>query len=349
MKVQNALVRNTENRTPKEFSAYINGASIKKAIIDRLNGDVQAASRLISTITAAVDASDKLKECDYKSIVNAALTGEVGMNLSYALGQYAIIPYGKEAKYQLQVNGLKQLCIRSKAYDNINCFDVREGEFLGRDPRTRDPIFKWIEDEDLRLSLPIVGYYAFYILNEANNHFFRCLYWSHEKILLHADRYAPGFSLDKYRALLNGELPAEDVAKLQGTKQKKGSSPWYANPNDDPHIKMCMKTVLKQLLNDGLAPKAIQDAIVEDDETDANLSVEGDVVASEPVVETTGEVVDDRSDNAEPVDETERTAEDNPAEPEEPAKRRRGRPARNSLEHPEDDSVSGFFDMGDEA
>lgn len=287
-----------QQREKKSFSAYINDNKVKNAIVERLGGDVQAASRLISTITAAVNGNEKLKEeCDYNTIVSAALTGEVGMNLSYALGQYAIIPYGKEAKYQLQVNGLKQLCIRSKAYSKINVYDVREGEFVGRDPLTREPIFKWIEDEDVRLSLPICGYYAFYMLNSANNNFFQCLYWSHEKILQHADRYAPGFDLAKYRALLAGELTPEEVAKLQGTKQKKGSSPWYANPNDDPHIKMCMKTVLKQLLNDGLAPKSIQEVIIEDDETDAQMSAgDGDGAesgeTSYSVIESTGEVVD---------------------------------------------------------
>ncbi len=283
-----------QQREKKTFTAYINDSKVKNAIVERLGGDVQAASRLISTITAAVNGNDKLKECDYNTIVSAALTGEVGMNLSYALGQYTIIPYGKEAKYQLQVNGLKQLCIRSKAYSKINVYDVREGEFVGRDPLTREPIFKWIEDEDVRLSLPICGYYAFYMLNAANNNFFQCIYWSHEKILQHADRYAPGFELSKYRALLAGELTPEEVAKLQGTKQKKGSSPWYANPNDDPHIKMCMKTVLKQLLNDGLAPKSIREVIIDDDETDAQMSEDdsGDTNSEESgVIESTGEVV----------------------------------------------------------
>lgn len=355
MKVSNSLTQRKENRS---FPAFINDEKVKRGIIERLGGDVQTASRLISTITSVVQGNEKLQDCDYGSIVTAALTGEVGMNLSLALGQYGIIPYGKTAKYQLQVNGLKQLCIRSKAYSNIDCFDVRQGEFVGRDPRTRAPIFQWIEDEDRRLELPIVGYYAFYVLNEANNNFFRCLYWSHEKILRHADRYSPGFELEKYRALLAGELPAEEVIRLQGNKQRKGSSPWYANPDEDAHMKMCQKTVLKQLLNDGLAPKSIQEAIIEDNETESETFIPDDngFISNPTIIESTGEVVD------EPQETPEAPKEAFVVEPvqeaaEEPKTRKRGRkPAQNVETEPEpepqemecvdeyDDVMASFFD-----
>lgn len=299
MKVRNTLAPQTAKR-PAEFSDFINDEKVKKGLVDQLGGDVQFAARLISVIITTVNASEKLRECDYGSIVNAALHGEVGMNLSLALGEYSIVPYGRVAKYQPMVRGLERLCIRSKAYSNIGCFDVREGEFCGRDPKTRDPIFRWIEDEDERIERPIVGYYAFYVLNDANNNFFRCLYWSHEKILKHADRYAPAFNLDTYRKLLAGELDPKEVEKLRGTRDKKGSSPWYADPNDDPHIKMCQKTVLKQLLNDGLAPKSIQEAIAEDNYAETHKDVvihDTDMFLvsddTREVIEGTAEVVED--------------------------------------------------------
>lgn len=291
MKVQNSIVAR-QNSKPSSFTAFINSDAVKRGIIDRLGGDVQMAARLISTINSTVSASEKLQECDYGSIVTAALHGEIGMNLSLALGQYGIIPYGKKASYQLQVNGLQQLCIRSKAYSKVKVYEVREGEFVGRDPMTRDPIFKWLDDEDKRLELPIVGYYAFYQLSSEFNNFFNCLYWSHEKILRHADRYSAGFNLETYRKLLAGELSPAEVEKLQGTKNKKGSSPWYANPDDDPHIKMCKKTVLKQLLNDGFAPKSIQEVIIEDNYAESHG---GDIIHEDDaffVDNSTGEVIE---------------------------------------------------------
>ena len=336
MKAVNSLVQGNK---PKSFALFINDDKVKKGIIDRLGGDVQAASRLIATISAAVAGNEKLQACDYGSIVTAALTGEVGMNLSYALGEYGIIPYGNVAKCQIQVNGLKQLCIRSKAYAKIDCFDVREGEFLGRDPKTREPIFKWIEDEEARLELPIVGYYALYMLDTSYNNFFQCLYWSHEQILRHADRYSPGFSLDKYRDLLDGKLSADEVIKLQGNKQKKGSSPWYANPNEEAHMKMCKKTVLKQLLNDGLAPKSIREVIAEDDEIEAGGETEesyfNDDTTGITVVESTGEVIDApvSDSDAEPTTDTQ------------DAPKVRQKRTRRATE--DDEAISNFFGEGD--
>ncbi len=305
MKVNNTLVGKPQEK--QTFQSFINSEKVKNTIVDRLGGDIQLASRLIATVSSVVAENDKLRNCDYGSIVREVLKGEVGMNLSLALGQYAIIPYGSVAKYQIMVSGLKQLCIRSKAYANIGCFDVREGEYKGRDPRTRDPIFKWVENDDERLNLPIVGYYAFYMLNEENNNFFRCIYWTHEQILRHADRYSPGFDLETYRKLLAGELPPEEVEKLQGTKKKKGSSPWYAAPDDMPHMKMCEKTVLKQLLNDGLAPKSIQEVIAEDDYTERHEApvIHGDDVFfsdDAPIIPTdsNGEIIEAEAVTAEP-------------------------------------------------
>lgn len=343
MKATNSLA-NRENK-PKNFSAFINDEKIKKGIVERFGGDAMLAARFISTITAAVQGNEKLQECDYGSIVTAALTGEVGMNLSYALGQYGIIPYGKVAKYQLQVNGLKQLCIRSKAYSKIGCYDVRQGEFLGRDPQTREPVFKWIEDEDERLKLPIIGYYALYMLSPENNNFFQCLYWSHEKILRHADRYSAGFSLETYRALLAGELSPEETAKLQGTNQRKGSSPWYANPDEDAHMKMCMKTALKQLLNDGLAPKSIQEVIIEDDDIEAGPNIPD--LAEYTVVESTGEVIDAQQDAPEsPESDSAPQVTNDTAEPEKPqraAKRGRRPQEVKPIDVEADDAIESFF------
>ena len=340
MKPTNSLTGMGNKKT--SFATFINEDKIKKGIIDRFGGDTVLAGRFISTITAAVMGNEKLQECDYGSIVTAALTGEVGMNLSYALGQYGIIPYGKVAKFQLQANGLKQLCIRSKAYSKIGCFDVREGEFIGRDPKTREPIFKWIDDEDERLKLPIVGYYAFYMLNADNNNFFQCLYWSHEKILHHANRYSPGFSLETYRALLAGELEPEEVVKLQGNKKTKGSSPWYANPDDDAHMKMCAKTMYKQLLNDGLAPKSIQEAIIEDNETEYGLATENyESDDKTSVIESTGEVVDEPQEGTEaPESAEEEVVTENTAEQEK--RRQRGR-RRATIEDNPSNPVADFF------
>ena len=222
-------------------------------------GDEKAARRVLTTVLTVVQKNPKLQECSMQSVLNAALDGEVTKNLSLANGEYAIVPYKGTATMQLMVNGIKKMAIRSCAYADTDCYDVREGEFKGYDAKTRRPIIEWITDADRREELPIVGYYAFYELNDDYNHFFKSLYWTHQQILRHADRYSPAFSLATWKKLMAGEITGWDAQKLRN-----GSS-WYGEPDDMAHMKMCKKTVIKQLLNDGFAPKEIDAMLRQDD------------------------------------------------------------------------------------
>lgn len=228
-------------------------------LVKRAIGDEKTARRLLTTLLTAVQNNTKLQECDPKSVINAALDGEVAKNLSLSNGEYYIIPYKQVASMQLSVRGLEKLCLRSRAYADVGAFDVREGEFKGLDSRTRRPIMEWITDLETREELPIIGYYAFYELSEKYNNMFRSVYWTENMILNHANRHSNAFNLDTYKRLLNGEIQGWDAEKLRR------GSPWYGDPMDMGHRSMCEKTVMKQLLKSGWAPKEIDELVNQDD------------------------------------------------------------------------------------
>ena len=265
------------------FSMVINSNTMQSMIGNALK-DTRRAASFTSTLISAVSANTKLAECRPESVISAALRGE-GMNLSLALGQYSIVPYGDSANYQISYKGISQLAIRSGQYADFGVFDVREGEYKGKDPRTRKPVIEWIEDEDEREKKPLVGFYGFYELKDG---FFKSIYWSHEKILLHADRYSKAFSKDTYDAMLAGKLKPNEVNRLRN------GSPWYGDPLSEAHQKMCKKTLLIQMLNDGTAPLSIemQTAFRQD-----NLQEKGDEIIyaddSRIVNTATGEIVAD--------------------------------------------------------
>ena len=320
MKVENAMVQSAKT---KSFSTLINSQNYR-AMIDKSVGDPRRAASLVSTLISVVNATPALQECNAGTVISSALRGEIGMNLSLALGDYSIVPYGSRAQFIISANGLKQLAIRSGRYSAIGFFDVREGEYLGRDSRTREPKFQWIEDEDEREKKEIVGYYGFYQLNEAFNHFFQCIYWSHEKILRHADRYSKAFQLKKYEELLAGTLSSYEAEKLQR------GSPWYGTPDSLGHRKMCIKTIAKQLLGDGLAPKEIQEVIAVDNLRDeSGEPVEyGDEAAMESTMPLEPEVETARDEAAEAPD----GGENPPEAPPQPKKETRGRKPKTSAE-----------------
>lgn len=242
MKANNSITQTK----PKGFTATINMDSVQKMILTSLKDPRRAAS-FTSTLISIVNGSYQLQNCEPSSIISAALRGE-GMNLSLALGQYSVVPYGTKANYQLSYKGLAQLATRSGQYKDFGVFDVREGEYMGSDKRTRQPVIEW-KDDDERENLPLVGFYGFY---ELQNGFFKSVYWTHEKILNHADRYSKAFSKEKYENLLAGKLAKAEAEKLRG------GSPWYDDPLSEAHQKMCKKTVLIQMLGDGTAPLSLE-------------------------------------------------------------------------------------------
>lgn len=268
---QNSAIQDFDDRG-KKFTQFVNGQAIKNLLSSSLGGPQQAA-QLTSTMISVVSANEKLQLAPPMQILSAALRGEIGMGLSLVLGDYAIIPYEDKkkgtvtAQFQLQVNGIKRMCIASGAYDKINCYDVREGEFQGYDPDTWEPIVVRNPDDEEREQLPIVGYYAFYRLSKSYNGFTNKIYWPYEKILRHADRYSKAFDLNIYKQILSGVTSGKDSNGYTWyASSKRSGSPWYGEMMDEGHMKMCRKTVLKQLLSDGFAPKStiIQAALAAD-------------------------------------------------------------------------------------
>lgn len=342
MRANNQIIDRKRENSLQGFISFINAENTQKALLKSVGGDMQSLARFCATVKAAVTANPNLQKCDAGSIMNAALHGEIALDLSYALGQYGLIPYGDVCTFQLQAKGLEQLCIRSGKYALIKCYDVRRGEYLGCDPQTWEPHFKRIEDDELRESLPIIGYYALYKLNEKNNNFFDCVYWTKSQCLKHAERYACGgkFDREKFNRIEKGDeafTPKKD-------------SPWY-DVYGGGFDAMCKKTVLKQLLNAGTAPKSIQEAIAADNAQERNDSpaIYEDAVFAQPQAEPvikvdaeTGEVVAEPSEPPQERVETENAKVC--AEPvNAPHSARRGRAEAISESPAEEDGFDSFF------
>lgn len=264
MQAKNSITQSTQSRAG--FTATISGAAVQKMITTALRNPDKAA-RFTSTLISLVNSNKKLQECEPASIISAALRGE-GMNLSLALQHFSVVPYGKSANYQVSYKGLEQLATRSGQYKILPFVeDVREGEYSGKDPITRQPKIDWLDDGPERSALPIVGYYGYYeLLNGAC----RSIYWTYDKILTHADRYSKAFDKAKYERLLAGKLSKEDIKSVtkswdrtaltqeEAAARIREGSPWYDDPTSEAHMKMCRKTVMIQLLNDGAAPLSME-------------------------------------------------------------------------------------------
>ena len=274
--------RPTLAKQQPKFSVAITTKGYRNLINNTL-GDPERAKRFIASITSAVAVNPALQDCDAGTILAGALLGE-SLNLSPSpqLGQYYLIPFecrlkdsdgktiwimdenGKHvtdekgkwvaatemrAQIVLGYKGYIQLALRSGHYADLDVMEIKEGEYLGRDPATGKPRFQFVEDDDVRDDMPVTGYMAFF---EYLNGFRKVLYWSKQKMIKHADLYSPAYSSDAHKKILNGEIAERDMWKY--------SSFWYKDFDG-----MAKKTMLRQLISRwGVMSTELQQAFVQD-------------------------------------------------------------------------------------
>lgn len=222
-----------------KFSVAITTKGYQALIANTLR-DPARVRRFTASITSAVAVNPALQECDAGTILAGALLGE-SLNLSPSpqLGQYYLVPFKNrranktDAQFVLGYKGYIQLALRSGQYADLDVTEIKQGEYLGKDPMTGKPKFQFIEDDDQRDALPTVGYMAYF---EYMNGFRKVLYWSKEKMMNHADTYSKAFSRQKYEELLAGKIPESEMWKY--------SSFWYKSFDD-----MAKKTMLRQLIS----------------------------------------------------------------------------------------------------
>ena len=238
-----------------KFSVALQSDAYKKLINNTL-GDAERSKRFVASISSAVAQNPALQECDAKTILTGALVGEaLELSPSPVLGHYYLVPFKNnktgipEAQFILGAKGYVQLAIRSGQYKDIDYIEVREGEYKGRNKMNGKQEFEFIEDEEERLSKPVIGYMAYF---ELLNGFYKQIYWSKEKMEQHADKYSKAFNLADYKKLLAGQIPQKDLWKY--------SSYWYKDFDG-----MAFKTVLRQLISKfGIMSIQMQEAYAKD-------------------------------------------------------------------------------------
>lgn len=199
MAIQNSLAKQAQKPS---FGMTINSEGYKRMINQTL-GDPKKAARFVTAITSAVTTNPALQNCDAKTIVSAGLLGET-LNLSPSpqLGQYYLVPFEDRkngrtvAQFQIGYKGLLALAQNTGEYKRINAMSIKEGELICYNPFDDEIELKYIDDEELRESLPTIGYYSMF---EYRNGFKKILYWSKKKMQKHAETYSKSYAGDVKR------------------------------------------------------------------------------------------------------------------------------------------------------
>lgn len=205
--------------TTNQLKKWFSNESLIKQLGSQLSISPQAFT---SSVLSVVNNNKYLRNADPASIYGAAMVAaSMNLQVNPSLGECAIIPYGKQAQFQVMRSGLVQLAMRSGVIKSLINEIVYEGQLVKKNK------FKGVYefDEDAKTSDKVIGYMSYM---ETVEGFEKTLYMTVDEVKEHAKKFSKTY--------------------------QSGSGIWKENFDA-----MAMKTVLKKLLSKW-APKSVAPA-----------------------------------------------------------------------------------------
>ena len=165
------------------------------------------APQFVSSIVSMVNGDKNLQQAFMNApvtVIQSALKAATfDLPIDPTLGYAYIVPfnnkkedgsYRMEASFVIGYRGLLQLAMRTGAYEKINVVDVREGELVSYNRLTEDVVLDFVEDEDEREALPIIGWCGYYRLTNGME---KTIYMSRKQIVKHEEKNRKGKYMGK--------------------------------------------------------------------------------------------------------------------------------------------------------
>jgi len=145
--------------------------------------------RLARISQTAIRMNPKLGLCNFPSLLaSVMISAQLGVELNTPLGEAYLIPYGKEAQFQMGYKGLLKLAHNCGQYRQITTNAVDEADEFFYEYGL-NPILKHIPAD--KPSGNIVKYYAVYHLTNGGYDF---KVWSHARAEKHGKDYSKSYS-----------------------------------------------------------------------------------------------------------------------------------------------------------
>lgn len=215
-KIQTQVAKNGENALQTQQKQTVN--QLMNTLLDgeKMRGRFnellgKRAPQFLSALVTMVNADKNLQQAFFESpmtVIQSALKAAtfdlpIDQNLGYAY----IVPFKKsvkledgswgktsEAQFILGWKGMHQLALRTGSYKTINVTDVREGELVSYNRLTEEVVINFIEDEEEREKLKVVGYVGYYrLINGAE----KTIYMTIKQIENHEKKNRKGNDMGK--------------------------------------------------------------------------------------------------------------------------------------------------------
>ena len=185
------------------LNAMLDGEGYRKRF-DELLGS--RAPQFISSIVTLANADKNLQRAVVDSpvtVIQAALKAATyDLPIDPGLGYAYIVPFNNtkdgntkmEATFIMGYKGMNQLALRTGVYETINVVDVREGELKSYNRLTEEIDIEFIEDDEVRDTLPIVGWCGYFKLINGTK---KTVYMTKKQIEAHEKRHRKGKYMGK--------------------------------------------------------------------------------------------------------------------------------------------------------
>lgn len=175
------MANNLANVSHKDF---FNAPAVKAKFKEVLKGK---ENEFVASLLSVVTNNNLLVKASNESIMTAAMKAAVlNLPIEPSLGQAYIVPYGREAQFQLGYKGLIQLAQRSGKYKSINSGVVYKAQFI-----SYNPLFEELEIDFTQPQDEVIGYFAAFKLL---NGFEKVTYWTKEQAYAHGKRFSKSFN-----------------------------------------------------------------------------------------------------------------------------------------------------------
>ena len=158
----------------------------------------QFVSSIVSMVSADKNLQEAFRNAPLTVIQSALKAATYDLPIDTTLGYAYIVPFRNkgtmEATFILGYKGMLQLALRTGVYKTINVVDVREGELKRYDRLTEEVEIDFVEDEDEREALPIVGWAGYFRLVNGTE---KTIYMTRKQIEAHEKKHRKGQYMGK--------------------------------------------------------------------------------------------------------------------------------------------------------
>lgn len=189
----NGVVTTTQENKPMTPQKEMEGM-LKKMMpeIEKAVSGIITPERFARIALSVWNSNKQFWECSRISFLSSLMkSAQAGLEPNTVLNEAYIIPYGKEAQFQLGYHGVLTLCHRTKMYKTIYAHPVYKNDKFeyeyGLDKKLKHVPADAPEGEP-------IYYYAVYKLVDGGEDF---VVWSRDRIIKHAKKFSKTFNNPK--------------------------------------------------------------------------------------------------------------------------------------------------------